>query len=793
MKIFFVIIIFINCFVFNNISFVYGIDLEKGGYRVNIKCPMTLIENREGEDIKIAKYSLRDTLKLYDGIDEKLYESKVNRKKYVFRKDINDNQKPYIVYAKTDFKKGKLTSLKPAIEIFFLDTFFVMDIDYSNNNIIKLQNTKNNEIFTISCKDFNDAFIWYTDLIDSKRVYIPLLGFLSIPLEAKQFPVFYKGWDSNKEIFREELDCDFDFYKILDYRNGYYLLAEDVNEFKYTGKIKDYGIIGWVESKYIVLWRSRLYYHPLKNIDYYYQKKNDQQKHLSLNIIKKNDTPIIKKIDTSKSDYINLFYLTQNYPSRSDYENLLGEKTFYGLDIFYKNFGYPELYPAFTTVDTFTKVCILGSFHKRLTQQIVKSLKNKINAFFLLDSSLSMIDFKKYIKSFYNYMGSSGFEYNQAKIFAFNESILRSKKIFFKVFDSGIDDIEDSDIYGFDAWDSDKESNPKKYIRDTDFKEPLLTSFSKTLDHIENLIKNKTIYKGQIKVLFIITDAGANDKSTKLMNNIVEKLKKNNIITFFIIPDKSLIKDYSNENNSKKDTPQEAYDDLITIIDKFYSKDSRHFSNAYIFSATDSNNFDKSNKILVNHIKTRIEELKQVSPTYNNNKQHVVLKFIDDNLYKLIQNSSGDNININNHIVALVNIIDNPDNWEERIAVPAELVSLYCNTLPEDNVTFDDLKKLLIVNSLFSVNEFVKCMTIYDHIDKLLFKEYGDHLNLKFINALSGRSVKSKINWKNSLTRDQLREYLDTTGNQKRIFFLNSQKDSASRKYIYLKINELLK
>ena len=62
---------------------------------------------------------------------------------------------------------------------------------------------------------------------------------------------------------------DYDFYKVLDYRDGYYLLAQDFNEFDYRANIEDFGIIGWVKKEYITLWRSRLYYHPRRPVTFF--------------------------------------------------------------------------------------------------------------------------------------------------------------------------------------------------------------------------------------------------------------------------------------------------------------------------------------------------------------------------------------------------------------------------------------------------------------------------------------------------------------------------------------------
>jgi len=354
-------------FFFCNIVFHFfiicyaGIDFTEGN-RINIRCFAKI--NEKNGLVSLKRDSLSESLLVYDEFYSKLKNSKKGTDNLFFtEKPENIDRFHFIVYAKTKFNEGEIYSLKPQMKINFLDVFYLKELNYSKN-FVKLFKKQTKKDITLNIRDFENSFIWYSDLLDKDRVYIPIYGFMSIPSTSKALPSVYNSWKKEKKIWKKASDIEFGFYKILDYEKGFFLVAELRKYYDYKGKKQNYGIIGWIESKYIVLWRSRLYYHPVKYVDYYIER-NDQ----------------IVKFD--KSEEINKFYLMQAYPRREEFEDYLGNDYFENIDSYYKHFGHIELNPPIENKHNLTKICVIGSFSRKLTTKTIKNLKS----YFLHDDS----------------------------------------------------------------------------------------------------------------------------------------------------------------------------------------------------------------------------------------------------------------------------------------------------------------------------------------------------------------------------------------------------------------------
>ena len=732
--------------LFNNYAVAAGFDITKGR-RIDIKCPSRIEDDKRSE---IIKGGLIAAFNLYDRIDPKLNKSNAGEGKYVFEKDTTEGYY-FIAYAKTTFARGVLSSLHPQKKIRFLDVFFVIEIDIGKSAVRMLRRQDRLE-FTIGMSDFDKAFIWYSDLLDKSRAYIPIYGFLSIPAKEKKPPVIFDGWGHDKRpwIHLSQGLKHFDFYKVLDYQDGYFLLAED-RYFRYIGEKAEYGIIGWVEEKYVVLWKSRLYYHPLRNVKYYNSPGEE----------------------FTRTDEVNKFYLNQTYPGR---EELARKIPIYieHIDNYYKNFGFPELYQTDRAEENYTKVCILGAFTTKIVKALIDAIKGSINTFFLMDISTSMEPFKDFVMSFtegVRNMGGSGFDLNESAIFTYWDSNNGKGINFQRISDE--DDIQ----FG-------------KEFNDIDYKEPLFKGLEKTLAEIQKLQTQKIIDPIEYKLLFIMTDAGANDKNIESMSRVTKLIgnKELDVFVFFIVPDQSGAQQY----DGMIDTPEDAYEDLISTASQLRIADERHYkflevsSQDVRFPEKRRESFDAACRKILSEIEA---ELKVVFENPDQVNQILpILSFIPIQLLKTIGNwtTTGDHdIQINNHIVKFIKNVENKNIWQERVAIPADIIDTYVRARDESNITLLDLKKMFIINSLVSVTSIKKCRELYDQLKEIIDIQTSENLEDLFYKAITGRPSPPDRRWNYSLSRDQLRAHL-----KDRIFYLNSAEQTTRSRFVYLNKNE---
>jgi len=701
-------------------------------------------------DLIIKSDDIMRSLRVYDGIDNNLETSKESKGLYVFADHPTMRQidrKYFVVHAKASFPKGTFQSLKPNHAIQFLDIFFVTEI---NNRMMKIYKRQTKTEYSINVNDFQNAFLWYSDLLDKGRAYMPIYGFLSIPSDTVSTPDFYDGWTKNKNlVFRSSEGLKhFEFYKVLDQQGDFVLLAEsrDVFEYRTNFEVTDYGILGWVNKKFVVLWRSRLYYHPKQQVSYFDSTDSIYQ----------------------KTEQINQYYLAQAYPGRELIEQIIGHsiKTY---DNFYANFGFPKVYEPCKRQDNYAEVFIMGILSTQIVKNLlVKKIKNNINCFFLIDTSQSMIPFKRFIKSFTdNINNMPKFGLNEYKIFRYMDSPMGNH---FEFHDDYIDlpNIK----FGLET-------------KDNDYNEPLMNAIGRSLESIKGEIDEGHINPRQYKFLFVITDAGPNDNETELHKSVLRlaNQKKMDIFVIFIIPDKSGAKMYPN----MMDTPDRAYLDLIKIIDQLGDELNRCY--VYTFPTGmlqySQKRDDKFNETSINILK-KIESTLSLNIDKNESvNQKGFLSFMLASTLNEINTWSDTNINIASHVIKLIKNPQDPTIWEQRVAIPAKIVQTYVNADEDSMVTLKDLKKIFIVNSMMSSYDIESCRKIYKHIDKVLSENRRTNLDRLFYHALTGRSAHPKTKWVKSLSKEKLREYL-----KKRRFYLNSVEKKTEQKYIYLKERE---
>jgi len=140
-------------------------------------------------------------------------------------------------------------------------------------------------------------------------------------------------------------------------------------------------------------------------------------------------------------------------------------------------------------------------------------------------------------------------------------------------------------------------------------------------------------------------------------------------------------------------------------------------------------------------------------------------------------------------VVKYIQDFKSSDVWEERIAIPAKPIEAYLRAArTQDDVSLSDLKKLVIINSLVSVDDIETCRKLYDHIKPLIERKMLKTADAVFYEALTNKSLGNDIQWNSALgeTRGPLTEYLSGRG-----FHLNSFNQAIQRKFMYLKVEDL--
>ncbi len=738
--------------------------------RVNIRCPATI---RIDDNNQFELDGFMTTLKrLYNELDDNLKAAERKGKDgepgngYSFSSDPNQGIF-FVAHAKATFPAGEIYSLSPNEKIDFQEVFFITEIDWDKQRL-EIVRQKDNKRFTIEVPDFERAFIWYNALLDKERAYIPVYGFLSLPGEANEFPTIWNSWESYKRdtATPPESLVDYDFYKILDYRDGYYLLAKDFYEFDYRHNIEDFGIIGWVERKYITLWRSRLYYHPKKPVQFFNAK----------------DT---RKISI-ETDEINNFYVRHTYLKERLFSDIVEKLDQENLHRFYTHFGFPQLGDTeYFDKGDYTRVFIPGAFTPRLMRVLSKSMKSNLNTFFLLDVSESMRHFADYIKSFNKIVSDMSKE----------DIALRMNRVY-AYWDSS---ESDRNINAEPNFVRIKRPEDLTFIHrsmDHNYTEPFIRAFSKVLDEIQSLQKQRMILPLQEKLLFIITDAGANDITEEMFASTIKKVKELNVRVYFVYPSNPGVK---SPRLIMDDTPTAAYNNFLGLLSSYEAANPKsediyfrkfEFNTENLLSEEGrERDFSEQHKTLLDAVKTYVDHVFKGANKVDVIPKDIILYFSDERLLTEMRRWSDRRIQVLNHVIKYIKSAEDPSIWEQRIAIPAKPVESFLRAIrTQDDISLSDLKKLVIINSLVSVDDIEKCRKLYDHIKPLIEKKTSRSADDVFYEALTRKQPDTNTHWNRALGEDKelLSEYLSN-----REFHLNSFNQAVQRKFMYIKIDEL--
>jgi hypothetical protein len=167
----------------------------------------------------------------------------------------------------------------------------------------------------------------------------------------------------------------------------------------------------------------------------------------------------------------------------------------------------------------------------------------------------------------------------------------------------------------------------------------------------------------------------------------------------------------------------------------------------------------------------------------------VILYFSDEKLLTEMRKWSDRKIQVLNHVTRYIKRIEDGNMWDQRIAIPAKPVESFLRAIrTQDDVSLSDLKKLIIINSLVSVDDVERCRELYDHIKPLIEKSTFQSADAVFYIALTSKEPGQEIRWNRALGEDQgpLAEFLSQRG-----FHLNSFNQAVQRKFMYLKVGEL--
>jgi len=736
--------------------------------RVNIKCPAAIDKD---PDVQFEPDGFMTTLRrLYHELDENLKASERKGVKggqgrgYAFSGDPN-NGRFFISHAKASFPPGSLASLIPKSRIDFQEVFYITKIDWDNQQI-EIMRQKDKKRFSIQMPDFEKAFIWYNALLDKQRAYIPVYGFLSLPGEADEFPTTWDGWESHKKdtATPPESLVDYDFYKVLDYKGGYYLLAKDFYEFDYRENIEDFGIIGWIEKKYITLWRSRLYYHPMKPVQFFDDKAARQE-----------------SVETSE---INKFYVKHDYLKERLFKDIVEKLDQESLHKFYTHFGFPQLSLPEYSKEGIAEVFIPGAFTPRVMRLLSSSMKGNLNTFFLLDVSESMRPFADYVRSFNKTvrdMRQAGIGLRINRTYAYWDS--RGS---------------DRDVKAAPAFVRVKNPESITFIQksaDHNYAEPLMRAFTKVLDRIESLQKKRVILPLHEKLLFIITDAGPNDLTDEALSSTAKRAQDLNLSVYFIHPSGSGIR---TPKFKLDDNPEEVFNNLEKLIARYEVKNSEGNDITFREIKFDAENlrsdggrekdFGEQHRRLLDAVKTYTDYV-FTSAKAGALPKDVILYFSDEKLLTEMRKWSDRKIQVLNHVVKYIRYAENPSIWEERIAIPARPVESFLRAIrTQDDISLSDLKKLIMINSLVSVDDIEKSRKLYDHIKPIVEKKTFKSADDVFYKALTLREPGKEIRWNKALgeAKGPLGEYLSKRG-----FHLNSFNQAVQRKFMYLKVSEL--
>ncbi len=712
-------------------------------------------------------YTMEQTFDIYQRIDERIQERKVSGQEvYNFAYAKNKISGEYPVYANSDL--GEITDLYENQHRFsFMNVAYVDRIDFDSGSISLVR------VFTpgrirLSIDFFQDNFIWYTELLDWTRVYMPIYGFLGINENPESYRT-RNGYDiahgSENQFINQEFakqSFDYDFYRILDIKNEKMLIAgniEEVNPWNSDGSqfinIRDMGVLGWIEEENMLIWRSRLYYHPLSNDLNYY---SDVQ---------------CNNYDEIESNEISAMFYHSD-PQDFDKDRFPFFKN-PDLRTYYYHFGFPLLYPPTSQPHPHTTigVGILPAIESIYIKELKKKAKSNIELQIIIDNSHSMSEYNYLVNHFVNnFFDGSKYDFSQLNCLSYYDSGNTPHTSDFT------NEVINGENIRFGL-----EQNDNEYC------EPILFALRKTLSRMESAYSPSDSTK--FRLVFLIADAGPNCSSTNRQNWISDvcRIVRRLDVNLFLIRPSTWRTDTTLTDT---DTPERAFNSLIDLFNELSNELNQYNTDTTIYIRDIEYSQEADHDVFETLVSDMDAKFKKVFGEATNHPEIDRYPLLLPKGLRNI-NFSSEDVHIIAHLKRFIRLDDEESgNLQRRIAIDLRLATLYANSeLPFSPQLFN---KMIAFNNFKRIHNLTNFNNEWEQLFELnsIHEFIGDNdfeLQRRVYESLTNREVDNSVTFDAPPTVT-VQGYSLETGLSSRRFVMNSSQERDA--FIYLTEDEII-
>ena len=631
----------------------------------------------------------------------------------------------------------------------FLEEFRVGSINKERRQVKLFDG---NEFFTVSFSDFNRQFIWQNQMVDSQRMYMPLIGFTSVDAQSVEDISIKRGPSASARDYSDRSLFQYDAYKILDYQGGYFLIAE-LGDLRFNRRAEESGIIGWVPEEFVVFWIGRRY-QKITDIRY-------------LDHVVYGNGNYISTAD--RSLFSNLYIDTENYIEQHFPKNIDGEQTLKDrFKKFYQRGG--AFYSGRTRYNRNTQitthnVTLFNNFDQQILTTIANRLIGDVRVHFLIDRSSSTRQLAQFCEYFIEtFQNDPFFPRNSLtnSIFSYLEKIPNIRS-----------NIRRHDNFNQIRYGED--------MGDLTYTENLLPSLRELMESIETDETSQYL----LKTVFIVTDAGDNNHFFNNyqgdLNRIVDLAKEKGINLIFLIPSMPPAIDAPAR---MRDSPASAYRDLMNIINSLSQRLNTQPNYRIVdYKVITGDSFRDYALDTVNSYKNVVTNLR----SYDTNEERIPV--FSEHLPEFIRNS------IHNRNISLYRTLQYQGGnsfFQNRIAIDKRLFKSLINMASAQRLPAEfneNLKKSIVINNLYGIDSFDRVDQEWRKLESR-FRQYNQNLNFNdtaLYNALTGQYVMiARINSNLSSVITQLdQEERDFS------FNVSSRDTRGTSEYIYLLQSEV--
>jgi hypothetical protein len=649
----------------------------------------------------------------------------------------------------------------------FLDSFRVIAIDTDSRRVTL--SDISGSTFLVSFAELDESFIWQNQMVDSERMYMPFIGFTSVEerIEIDKLAT-RRGPSYDYEPYVEKDVLNYDAYKILDYKDGFYLLA-DLGDLNYNVRKGEEGVLGWIPAEFVVTWIGRRYQ---KIRDGRAESYFENLKDANNNPVDDDTLHLLRELYCNTENYI-----AEKFPSiKAQSGDHVAEHKKLFID-FYQRSG--SFYSGLATRSrgfTTRRVTLFSNYSHQIAYYIANQVRSNIRVHFLIDHSTSIIPFAPFCEVFIS-------EFHKDPFFPGNS-----------LWENFFSYLE-------------KESHTPNIRKHSSFSNIRYGGEQGDLTYTENLLPSLRDLINRIdddshhliRTIFVVTDAGDNDhyfnNKESVLNEIISEAEKKGINIIFIIPDQETMSTRTSASHMR-DTQQSAYQDLLSIIRKMerrlntspehkviqtmtvYERAVAEYSRRYALDIIDTykrgikglyryDPDDASDRVVIN---PKILELLVGSPQARDRNLSVYRRF---------------------HYVGSENY------YEDRVAISQDLfntLSTLANSRRHQANFNETVKRGIIINNLYGISDFDRIEEEWRKLERR-FRQFNEDIpftDTALYNALTGDSV-----WGVSINRN-LSSILTNLEVKDRSFSFNVSHTSDSDRgggglsnYVFLKVSEL--